>query len=46
MFKIPPILSADELLDKAFGKAKRIKERDRKTNIIRLNEDLRKVFYH
>ena len=34
MFKIPPILSADELLDKAFGKAKRIKERDRKARTI------------
>jgi len=34
MFKIPPILSADELLDKAFGRAKKIRSRDKKEKTI------------
>lgn len=34
MFKIPPIMNADELLDKAFGKAKKIRNRDKKKKTI------------
>ena len=34
VFKIPPIMDADELLDKAFGKAKKIRNRDKKKKTI------------
>lgn len=34
MFKIPNVLDADALLDKAFGRAKKIAERDRKARAI------------
>lgn len=34
MFKIPPIIDADHLLDRAFGRAKKIKDRDKKRKTI------------
>lgn len=34
MFNLPKILNADELLDKAFGRAKKIRERDKKLKTI------------
>ena len=34
MFKIPPILNADKLLDKAFGRAKKIRSKDKREKTI------------
>jgi len=50
VFKIPPVMGADALLDKAFGRAKKIRNRDKKKKTIDkiamvkniLNESLKK----